>query len=55
MIYTLNFFIKKKEKKQKKFDVNTRDPRRAGWNFQGVLDDSLFLYLEFDMNKYLEN
>ena len=55
MIYTLNFFIKKKEKKQKKFDVNTRDPRRARWNFQGVLDDSLFLYLEFDMNKYLKN
>ena len=49
------FLLKKKKKKQKKFDVNTRDPRRAGWNFQGVLDDSLFLYLEFDMNKYLKN
>ena len=55
MIYTLNFFIKKKEKKQKKFDVNTRDPRRARWDFQGVLDDSIFLYLDFDMNKYLKN
>ena len=55
MIYALNFFSKKKEKEQKKSGVNTRDPRRARWNFQGVLHDSLFLYLEFDMNKYLKN
>ena len=53
LIYTLIFFIKK-NRKQKKFDVNTRDPRRARWDFQGVLDDSLFLYLEFDINKYLK-
>ena len=54
LIYTLIFFIKK-NRKQKKFDVNTRDPRRARWDFQGVLDDSIFLYLDFDMNKYLKN
>ena len=43
------------KKKQKKFDVNTRVPRRARWDFWGVVDDTLFLYLEFDMNKYLKN
>ena len=46
-IYTLNYFFLKK-KNPKKFHVNTRVPRRARW-------DSLFLYLEFDMNKYLKN
>ena len=55
MIYTLNFYKKGKKTSQKKFDVNTRDPRRARWDFQGVLDDSIFLYLDFDMNKYLKN
>ena len=29
--------------------------RRARGDFRGVLDDSLFLYLEFDMNNYLKN
>ena len=75
MIYALNFYYKKKNKKKKnkkknkkqktnkknkpkEFDVNTRAPRRArsyclmGFCW-GVLHDSLFLYLEFDMNKYL--
>ena len=55
MIHTLNFYKKGKKTSQKKFDVNTRDPRRARWDFQGVLDDSIFLYLDFDMNKYLKN
>ena len=53
MIYTLNFYLKKTS--EKKFDANTRYPRRARWDFRGVLDDSLFLYLEFGMNKYLKN
>ena len=35
--------------------MSTLDPRRARWDFWGVLDDTLFLYLEFDMNKYLKN
>ena len=44
------------KKQEKKFDVNTRVPRRARWDFRGVLDDSLFFtYLKFDMNKYLKN
>ena len=55
MIYTLNFYKKGKKTSQKKFDVNTRDPRRARWDFRDVLDESLFLYLDFDMNKYLKN
>ena len=54
-------FIKKKQKKrrrktsEKKFDVNTRYPRRARWDHQGVLDENSFLYLEFDMNNYLKS
>ena len=44
-----------KKTSRKKFDVNTTVPRRARWDFRGVFDDSLFLYLEFDMNKYLKN
>ena len=57
MIYTLNFYKIKNKKKtsQKKFDVNARYPRGAWWDFRGVLDDSLFLYLEFNMNKYWKN
>ena len=61
MIYTLNFYSQKRKNNnnnktsQKKFDVNTRVPRRARWDFRGVLDDSLFLYFSFDMNKYLKN
>ena len=46
---------KTKTQCQKKFDVNTTVPRRVRWDFQGVLDDRLFLYLEFDMNKYSKN
>ena len=53
MIYTLDFYTKKTS--EKTFDVNTRYPRRARWDFRGVLDDGLFLYLEFDMNKRLKN
>ena len=57
--YTHWIFIQKKQKQEKpsekKFDVNTRYLRRARWDFRGVLDDSLFLYLEFHMNKYLKN
>ena len=45
----------KKKTSEKNFDVNTRVPRRARWDFRCVLDDSLFLYLEFDLNKYLKN
>ena len=48
--YTLNFLLKKKNASQKKFDVNTRVPRHARWDFWAVLDDSLFLYLELDIN-----
>ena len=66
MIYTLNFYLQKNpkttaattttKKQEKKFDVNTRVPRRARWDFRGVVDDSLFfIYLKFDMNKYLKN
>ena len=57
--YTHWIFIQKKQKQEKpsekKFYVNTRYLRRARWDFRGVLEDSLFLYLEFDMNKYLKN
>ena len=54
LIYTLNFLLKKKQ--EKKFDVNTRVPRRARWDFRGVLNDSLFfIYLKFVINKYLKN
>ena len=45
----------KKKTSEKNFDVNTRVPRRARWDFRCVLDDSLFLYLEFDLSKYLKN
>ena len=45
------------------FDINTvilfrtlcEFPRRARREFEGMLNESLFLYLEFDMNKYLQN
>ena len=50
----IEFLFKKKEAKRK-FDVDTRYPRRARRNFPGTLDESLFLYLEFDKNKYLWN
>ena len=53
MIYTLNLY--KKKTSEKKFDVNTTYPRRTRWDFQGVLDETLFLHLEFDINKYLKN
>ena len=44
------------KKQEKKFDVNTRVPRRARWDFRGVLNDSLFfIYLKFVINKYLKN
>ena len=36
--------------REKKIDVNTRYPRLARRDFRGVLDESLFLYLEFDMD-----
>ena len=32
-----------------------RYPRRARRDFRGVLDESLFLYMKFKMNKYLRN
>ena len=32
----------KKKTSKKKFDVSTRDRRRAQWDFRGVLDESLF-------------
>ena len=54
-IWYIQWTFNKKKTSQKKFDVNSRYPRRARWDFRGVLDDSLFLYLEFDMNKYLKN
>ena len=38
-----------------RFDGNTRSLTRAQWDFQCVLDYSLFLYLEFNINKYLWN
>ena len=44
-----------KKTSRKKFDVNTTVPRRARRDFGGVFDGSLFLYLKFDMNKYLKN
>ena len=66
--YTLNFYLQKspkqqqqqqqqqQQKQEKKSDVKTRVPRRARWDFWGVLDDSLFfIHLKFDMNKYLKN
>ena len=32
-----------------------RHPRRAWRDFQGVLNESLFLYMKFQANKYLRN
>ena len=57
MIYTLNFYThtQKKKTSEKKFDVNTRYPRRAQWDFRGALEESLFVYLDLDMNKNLKN
>ena len=46
---------KQKKSSQKKFNVNTTVPRHAWWDFRGVLDDTLLLYLGFDMNKYFKN
>ena len=54
-IWYIHWTFNKKKTSQKKFDVNSRYPRRARWDFRGVLDHSLSLYLEFDMNKYLKN
>ena len=45
----------KKKSSQKKFNVNTTVPRHAWWDFRGVLDDTLLLYLGFDMNKHFKN
>ena len=48
MIYTLNLYTKKPQNKtsENKFNVNTTYPRRSRWDFQRVLDDTLFLHLE---------
>ena len=52
---SIELLLKKNNKQtQKKSGVNTRVPRPARWDFRGLLDDSLFLSLEFDMNKYLK-
>ena len=51
----LHTHTQKKKTSEKKFDVNTRYPRRAQWDFRGALDESLFLYLDLDMNKNLKN
>ena len=32
-----------------------KDPRPAGRAVRGVLDESLFLYMKFETNKYLRN
>ena len=50
--YTLNFYLNKKKNKnknekktiQKKFDVSTRVPRRARWDFRGVLEDNFYIW-----------
>ena len=51
----IEFLFKKKKEAKRKFDVNTRYPRRARRDFPGTLDESLFIYLEFHKNKYLWN
>ena len=50
MIYTL-IYSKKQKQKQKEVKRNLM----STLDFRGVLDESLFLYLDFDMNKYLKN
>ena len=39
----IEFFVKKKQ--EKKFDVNTRVPRRARWDFRGVLNDYYYDFI----------
>ena len=54
-IWYIHWIFIQKKTSEKKLDVNARYPRRARWDFRGVLDDKLFLYLESDMNKHLKN
>ena len=39
-----DFLYKKKKTSEKKFDVNIRYPRRARWDFRGVLNEFIFLF-----------
>ena len=64
LTYTSNIFSQNSQIKMNEgFDINTvilfgtlcEFPRRARREFEGMLNESLFLYLEFDMNKYLRN
>ena len=43
------------KKKNRNLMSTLRYPRRARRDFRGVLDESLFLYMKFKMNKYLRN
>ena len=45
-------YVKKKRKKKKNRNLMStlKDSRRAPWVFRGVLDESLFLYMKFEMN-----
>ena len=55
-IYIAYFIVtQKKTKKNRNLMSTLRYPRRARRDFRGVLDESLFLYMKFKMNKYLRN
>ena len=60
-VLTYDIFIEFLLKKKKQKNKNKNKTKQAKANlmstveFRDVLDDSLFSYLEFDMNKYLKN
>ena len=49
------FVNTQKSKKQKQREKQVKRNLMSTLDFGGVLDESLFLYLDFDMNKYLKN
>ena len=52
----IEFLLKKKQKnKNKNKTKQAKANLMSKVEFRDVLDDSLFSYLEFDMNKYLKN
>ena len=66
MIYTLNFYKQKTKNKKKKEEKQAKRNLMSTLDIRDVLDgiterlgnpidENLFLYLEFDMNKYLKS
>ena len=66
MIYTLSFYKQKTKNKKKKEEKQAKRNLMSTLDIRDVLDgiterlgnpidENLFLYLEFDMNKYLKS